>query len=253
MFVTPLVMSDFCVLFKVYCENYETKGAHLCYNVPVRCISDSGAVSSDGPPVPVCRTMFAAVYGITDHCLRTILDGLRNPAQQKPPQVVSSTASATPPATAAAAAANQCREPIDMKREGMRTTNLSAYEITAAREIQTDDHAYAYGWFSVTAELVGDKMPNSDHIHLDPVAKRQFWYEYVVDMRYIVKRPTFLNYNSFCELWREQFGHVKIRKYKSVTGKCSECAAFAELKQHATSAALLKHIKLLRAYHRYSL
>lgn len=167
--------------------------------------------------------MFAAIYGTTNYKVQSIINEIRDPYKRaRAPQV--STSTATPPAAVAAAAANECRQPIDMVKEQMNTDSLCREEVTAAREELTEDHAYAHEWFSLTAELVGDNMPNSQEIHLDPMSKVELWLEYIADMRFLLKRNTFLGYDKFLAMWKSQFGHVKIRKFKSVTGKCAECA-----------------------------
>ena len=63
----------------------------------------------------------------------------------------------------------------------------------------------------------GDPMPNPDgEIHLEKQLKRGIYEEYVDDFEYRGKKA--MSYENFNKLWRESFPHVKIRKYKQVSG-----------------------------------
>ena len=60
-------------------------------------------------------------------------------------------------------------------------------------------------------------MPNTDgEIHLEKQLKRGIYEEYVDDFEYRGKKA--MSYENFNKLWRESFPHVKIRKYKQVSG-----------------------------------
>jgi len=60
-------------------------------------------------------------------------------------------------------------------------------------------------------------MPNTDgEIHLEKQQKRVIWEEYVNDFAYRGRKS--MSYENFCRQWRISFPHVKIRKYKQVSG-----------------------------------
>jgi hypothetical protein len=66
--------------------------------------------------------------------------------------------------------------------------------------------------------FIGDAMPNTDgHIHLEKQLKKGIWEEYRDD--FVHHDRPYLSYNSFCQIWRDSFPHVRIRAYKQVSGK----------------------------------
>jgi len=71
-------------------------------------------------------------------------------------------------------------------------------------------------WLQQYFKAMGDEMPNSNEIHLEPIAMSEIWTEY--KMSKIDVGCQYLSFSAFEALWRNCFPHVKIRRYKAVTG-----------------------------------
>jgi len=69
-------------------------------------------------------------------------------------------------------------------------------------------------------KLVGDQIPNSDgEIHIESLTRQEIWSEYRDFMTNFGEE--FVSMEAFRSLWKSCFNHVKVRKYKAVTGKFS--------------------------------
>ena len=69
--------------------------------------------------------------------------------------------------------------------------------------------------------LVGDKVPNNyDTIHIDNMPKSSIWQEYRCNMKlfYGPSEP-YMNRSNFFHLWNTCFPHVKVRRWKNVSGQ----------------------------------
>ena len=65
---------------------------------------------------------------------------------------------------------------------------------------------------------MGDEIPNSmGEIHLEPIFFKDVYAEYVIDLA--ETGLAMVGITTFVEVWKSCFPHVKIRKYKQVTGK----------------------------------
>lgn len=60
----------------------------------------------------------------------------------------------------------------------------------------------------------------------------------------------FLSYQQFCQVWKNCFDHVKIRKFKAVTGKCTACSQLTNLRCKFKSVNHRKQIHDLHQFHR---
>lgn len=67
-------------------------------------------------------------------------------------------------------------------------------------------------------------MPNVREIHLEKTEKKTI-YQIMVQDR--ISEVT-LNFGS--RIWKTHFSHVKIREFKSVTGKCQFCAILSDIR-----------------------
>jgi hypothetical protein len=61
---------------------------------------------------------------------------------------------------------------------------LSKKQVIAAKLPNSPLVLTAYGWMAAHFELVGDKAPNRDEIHLEPIYIVDVYGEYVVDMKH---------------------------------------------------------------------
>ena len=65
-----------------------------------------------------------------------------------------------------------------------------------------------------------------------------------------IEKP--VGYDCFVKVWNAVFPHVKIREWKSVTGKCHECEMLTKMR-HSSKAkckrAYYKHLHLLHRNH----
>lgn len=78
-------------------------------------------------------------------------------------------------------------------------------------------------------DTVGDKVPNRDEIHLEKMDIKSIWAALLTELDVLGWDGGKVSYGSFLRLWKSQFAHAKVRKYKAVTGKCQHCAILTEL------------------------
>jgi hypothetical protein len=100
--------------------------------------------------------------------------------------------------------------------------------------------------------LVGDKIPNLQEIHLDPIDKKEVWKEYRQEILQFETEAELLKYSAFCALWDSAFPHVKIREYKAVTGKCVFCATLSKLRCSTKSPMMRFEISDLHVLHKHT-
>lgn len=105
----------------------------------------------------------------------------------------------------------------------------------------------AIAWMTAHFRLIGDVEPNSSEIHLEHQSQKDIWKEYCGDMEVKGAR---ISLSTFCKLWATSFPHVKIRKYKAVSGKCAICAVLSDLNQCCTAPKMRAEIQDLRTLHR---
>lgn len=74
-----------------------------------------------------------------------------------------------------------------------------------------------YTWMANHFDLVGDKMPNKNEIHLEPIGIEEVFEEYVEDM--VAAKTPSIHLRSFYSMWENCFPYVKIREFKAVTCK----------------------------------
>lgn len=90
----------------------------------------------------------------------------------------------------------------------------------------------AQAWMSSFFDLVGDKAPNREEIHLDSFhTVHSIYSEYVASVNElfpdmfvnenahstsIIVRKSFISFSAFNNLWRMAFSHVKLRVFKQV-------------------------------------
>ncbi len=96
---------------------------------------------------------------------------------------------------------------------------------------------------------VGDLIPNkAGEIHLEPVYSSVVYNEYVMDFESL--NEEFLSLRRFLELWEILFPHVKVRKYKAVSGKCNTCADLSKARANSGDGPRRQIITELHALHR---
>lgn len=104
-------------------------------------------------------------------------------------------------------------------------------------------------WMKYFFELMGDHMPNGKgEIHLEIVTKREIYEEYCVDM--MGTGNSYVSARVFKMLWRNVFPHVKIRRYKQVSGKCHTCFVLSNMRRSFRDKAGRAEISHLHALHR---
>lgn len=95
-----------------------------------------------------------------------------------------------------------------------------------------------------------DKQPHLNEIHLDRIEKRELWEIYKNAIIAHYADDEFVDYGTFCSIWSNSFPHVKIRKHKSVSGKCLTCHEINQLTLNSTEKAIHVAAKQLHLMHR---
>lgn len=109
---------------------------------------------------------------------------------------------------------------------GFEFTDAMARSLIAA---ETERSQTAYSWLASFFHLIGDIMPNSKEIHIDPQLRFEDIYsEYCEAMQAAGIKPLALN--TFRDVRTKCFPHVKDRQYKAVSGKCHACALLSEVR-----------------------
>lgn len=195
--------------------------------------------SLKGPGYGVCHTCFESVYGIS----HKYLDGLRSNIRQGVVDVSTRnfndcTSYSSCPGFTKALRNLMCR----------RGRPLS-YEQIAALEIPNSSASLAcYTWLYYMFDLLGDKMPSSNEIHLEPIKVKELYEEYVVDKRF--SGEDILSADRFAYIWRHCFPQVKIREFKAVSGKCGTCALLSQARRSYRDKVTRHHITQMHALHR---
>jgi len=124
------------------------------------------------------------------------------------------------------------------------------YEQVAAMKLpNTEKSLLCYGWLHRFFSEVADETPNKKgEVHIECSDKKQIWKEFVDTMQTF--SSPFLNYPNFCQLWSNCFQHVKLRKFKAVSGKCAICAKLSELRDRHKDVTSKRQITALHALHR---
>lgn len=110
----------------------------------------------------------------------------------------------------------------------------------------------AYAWMEDKFKTQGDTHPRDEQIHLESITKKEIYNEYVNDMEVNYKTCTPMSYDEFVRLWIAVFNHVKIRKFKAVTGKCNTCATLTDLRSKTRNSSIMKAIATYHALHRFT-
>ena len=125
---------------------------------------------------------------------------------------------------------------------------LSRQDVAAANIPNSSVSISCYAWMARYFALVGDEMPNSEQIHLEPMHIKEIWEEYrdvmkALDCGYIALGP-------FGDLWKHCFPYVRIREFKAVSGKCDTCMKLSKLRRTFHDDQRREYITMMHALHR---
>ena len=120
--------------------------------------------------------------------------------------------------------------------------------LTIALIPNTEASFHCHNWLENYFNLCADDQPNSNEKHLDPVHKKDIHLEYRNQAILYNIKP--LSLTQFRKIWRKGSPHVKIRKYKACSGKCSICAELSKLTREKKTRKAMEYLKLCRLIHR---
>jgi hypothetical protein len=127
--------------------------------------------------------------------------------------------------------------------------HLSVQQVAAAKLPNSPTVLTAYGWMARHFDLIGDMVPNSGgEIHLEPIQIVDVYHEHVMDME--VAGIPYVGVDTFANIWKNCFEHVKIREYKAVSGKCQCCANLSTLRRTFKSQKDREYVTMMHALHR---
>jgi hypothetical protein len=118
---------------------------------------------------------------------------------------------------------------------------------------QTARYLQAYYWMKAFFELECESPPNNGNISELTAAlyDKKIVYD-LYEKEILLDHPSDehlpLSYSEFLDLWLTVYPNVKVKEYKSVSGKCGACAAIFELQKLCTGYEdfqRLEHFKLL--------
>jgi hypothetical protein len=123
--------------------------------------------------------------------------------------------------------------------------NLEMLQMGALQRHEFD----TFFWFRDHFELIGDPMPNTaGEVHIDKTEKQEIYCLYVNEVR-----QNCLTFSAWNKFWKRCFSHVKIRKWKNVSGKCDDCAAINNGRLIAKSFEEAKSFRKLHLLHKSGL
>lgn len=96
--------------------------------------------------------------------------------------------------------------------------DLKDVDLRSAILKRTPANMMARSWMANFFDTVGDKVPNRDEIHLEKMDIKSIWAAMLTELDVLGWDGGKVSYGSFLRLWKSQFAHVKVRKYKAVTG-----------------------------------
>lgn len=218
------------------------------YKIGLYTVNDKGAVDDSVIPLKVCAHAFREVYCLSDYALRRHKYNVLN---------------ATFDGDSGAFVAYNDRSVVSqqqvkrmMKMAKDKTSNSYGLDASDVRDLSTTclprktDVLHLHAWMQDHFQTTGDEAPNGDEIHLEKIEKKLIHDDY---KRHCTDLGIdFLSYNYFCRIWKEQFPHVKIREYKSVTGKCHFCAILTELRTKSQKREVRQKVCDLHCLHRYT-
>lgn len=106
-------------------------------------------------------------------------------------------------------------------------------------------------WFKEFFEDCADCAPNRKQQQIELVEKREIWERYKFEIIDTFAQPTFLDYNSWLNIWNTVFPNVRIRRYKQVTGKCWTCHWINEGREtNKNNRRVLRALKEAHQLHR---
>ena len=96
--------------------------------------------------------------------------------------------------------------------------------------------------------LMGDQMPSSQEVHLEPIYVHEVWEEYKQDQVLVFNE--YVSVTVFGKLWEACFPHVKIREHKAVGMKCNVCAVLSDLRATFKDIKNREYVRHLHMLHR---
>ncbi len=193
-------------------------------------------------PIPVCKTAYLFAHGISRSTLERIQAAIKD-------YKVSAVFGGDRFTDNSRVSDETVRRLMSKFAESL---GLDGEMIGSCRIPNTRRGLVCYGWLHWFFHLVGDKIPNKDEIHLEPIDRKEVHNEYTATMaHYFPEEPDVaLGYVAFLRIWTHNFPNVKIREYKAVTGKCSCCAKLSDLRRKFKAAHIRQAITDLHALHR---
>jgi len=110
----------------------------------------------------------------------------------------------------------------------------------------TNDARICYRWMYTYFYSFGDRVPNSDRIHLDHAEAKSVWEDYMDDATI----ENNLSYARFLQLWKMCFPYVRLREYKQCCAKCEICFKLSEARRGTKDKEKKTFFTNLHALHR---
>lgn len=132
-----------------------------------------------------------------------------------------------------------------------QSIRLLPNDIGSARLRNNPNDLACQAWMQFNFAMSGDCQPNREgEIHLEPCVKNAIYNEYVRDQEQRTPALPSVGLDEFYRIWKDVFPHVKIRKYKSVNGKCNCCADLSQARRLECSSAVRGEYTALFGFHR---
>jgi hypothetical protein len=197
--------------------------------------------------VACCKYAFAKFYGFSPACVDNMIREIKAGERAEKVRVITKDSSR-----------EQRQQYKGLFQKMRRDAESLNFEFTkdmqaSACLIDTQQAKECYAWLAAYIALVGDPQPNrSGEIHLDECANyRAIHNEYLAvkqeEEGFTCKA---LGYNSFVQLWRDCFPHVKIRRFKAVDSKCLTCSNLTFLRTQAKTNKERAELTRLHTWHR---
>ncbi len=137
-----------------------------------------------------------------------------------------------------------------MTKDGLKKQTIDSTEAALAALPNSFKYKKAFDWLTEFIQTSACHEPNGKRLTLERQTKKEIYNTYQNSIEFCEEsNENILGRSQFMKLFK-LFPQVSIRKYKTVSGKCSNCVTLTQLRGEFTSPQGRKAIAKLHAYHR---
>ncbi len=192
----------------------------------------------------VCRVAFEQIYGLSRTKNRTLHQELKSGR-------VKAKAYSDRSTVPRKMVRELSTQPIMMHTaEGMKEIHVTADDLVLAGLSNSERYRKGYAWLDNFLKIAACHEPNGSRLLLERQTKAEIYQLYVNSEEFNgANASAILDKKEFIKLF-SAVPNVSIRKFKTVSGKCNNCATLTVLRQKFTTREHRRGIAKLHALHR---